>query len=100
MPNYRPVDANGQPHFTAVAYNIANAAGSGAGATVTVPVSFVSPAFGTGQLPPNYAVNVAPSQAATTHVTAKTSSGFNVVLTPVLASTTLAAGTFDVVVHS
>jgi hypothetical protein len=99
MPNYRPVDANGQNHFTSVQYNLPNPAGGGAGSAVTVAVAF-PPVLGNPVLPPNYAVNVSPSQAATTRVSGKTNTGFNVILTPVLASTTLAAGTFDIVIHS
>jgi hypothetical protein len=68
---------------------IANAAGGGAGESVTTPVSFPS-------LPPNYAVIVTPSQAAAVSVTDKSWTGFNVTLTPL--SGTLEAGTFDVIV--
>ena len=75
----------------AVLVGVANAAGGGAGAAVTTAVSFGS------QLPPNYTVHVTPSQPAMVSVTGKTSTGFNVVLTP-LATVTLSAGTFDVIV--
>ena len=71
---------------------VASAAGGSAGAAVTVPVSFP------GSLPANYAVIVTASQDATAYVTAKTASGFSVVLSPRLAANTLAAGTFDTVV--
>ena len=71
--------------------NIANVAGSGAGASVTTAVAFTD-------LPAKYAVHVTPSQDATFYVTSKTNSGFNVVLNPRLAANTLAAGTFDVTV--
>ncbi len=71
----------------------ANAAGSGAGASVTTAV-----AFAPYSLPPAYSVQITPSQPALVSVTNKTSSGFNVVLTPLSSSTTLAAGTFDVLV--
>lgn len=68
---------------------IANAAGGGAGESVTAAVTFPS-------LPPNYAVLVSPSQACAWSITDKTWTGFNVTLTPL--SGTLAAGTFDVIV--
>ena len=71
---------------------VANVAGGSNGAAVTTAVSFPA-----GSLPPNYLVHVTPSQAAMVSVTNKTSSGFNVVLTP-LSTVTLAAGTFDVLV--
>ena len=72
---------------------LANAAGSAAGASVTQAVSFAA-----GSLPSNYTVLVTPAQDATAFVTAKTSSGFNVTLSPRLATATLAASTFDVAV--
>lgn len=74
--------------------NIANAAGSGAGASVTTAVALPS----TANLPANYAVVVNPGQAATAYVSGKTATGFNVTLTPVLSTATLGAGTFDVVI--
>jgi hypothetical protein len=64
---------------------VANVSGSG---SVTTAVSFASP------LPSNYAVFVDAGQAVTAYVTGKTSSGFNVVL----AATTVAAGTFNVLI--
>lgn len=72
--------------------SVINAAGGGAGTAVTTAVAFAEP------LPANYEVFVSPNQDATWYVTSKTSLGFNVVLTPRLAATTLAAGTFDVLV--
>ena len=72
---------------------VANAAGGGAGQAVVTAVAFLGK-----PLPANYAVNVTPSQDATAFVTAKTNTGFNVTLTPRLAASTLAAGTFDVTV--
>jgi len=75
---------------------IANAAGGSAGATVTTPVTFPYPG-----LLANYIVTVTPSQACFATVTGKTSSGFNVVLTPASpggVNATLSAGTFDVAV--
>ena len=74
-------------------FNVANAAGSGAGAAVTTAITF------TGELPgTNYMVLVAPNQDATAYVSGKTATGFNVVLTPRLAASTLASGHFDVLV--
>jgi hypothetical protein len=76
---------------------IANAAGGSAGASVTTAVSF------SAGLPANYFVSVTPSQACFATVTGKTSTGFNVTLTPASpggVNATLAAGTFDVAVIS
>jgi hypothetical protein len=73
----------------------ANAAGGGAGSSVTTAVSVPSGVT----LPAAYSVLVGGlSQDATAYVTGRTSTGFNVVLEPRLAANTLAAGTFDVVV--
>ncbi len=80
---------------------VPNAAGSGAGTAVTVTISSFVDQYGTGQLPAAYSVQVTPSQACAVSITSKTSSGFNVVLTPLSpggVNATLAAGTFDVVV--
>jgi hypothetical protein len=71
-------------------YDVANAAGSGNGVAVTTPISFPNQAPA-----PDYSVHVTPSQPCFVSVTGKTSSGFNVVLTPTLSSVTLAAGKFD-----
>jgi hypothetical protein len=70
-------------------------AGSGAGVAVTVAVAFVD-RFGNGRLPGSlhYNVHVAPSQPSFVTITAKSLTGFNVVLTPP-SGATLAAGTFD-----
>jgi class 3 adenylate cyclase len=70
--------------------------------SVTVPVSFVD-RWGTGLLPAGnlYCVHVTASQAAFASVNSKTSSGFNVVLTPAApggVNATIAAGTLDVTV--
>lgn len=73
---------------------VANGAGGGAGAAVVVAVSFIG-----AQLPAAYAVQVTPSQACMVSVSAKTASGFNVTLTPI-ATVTLGAGTFDVLVFA
>ncbi|PRF55333.1 hypothetical protein [Burkholderia multivorans] len=70
---------------------VSTAAGSGAGASVSVPISGLS-------LPPNYAVSVNPGQDATWFVSAKTQSGFTVTLNPRLAANTLAAGAIDVII--
>ncbi len=75
---------------------IANAAGGSAGAAVVTAVALPS----TADLPANYAVVVNPGQDATWFVSGKTATGFNVTLTPRLATNTLAAGTFDVVIHA
>lgn len=72
---------------------IANAAGGAAGAAVTVAVALPASA----NLPANYAVIVNPGQDATWYVSGKTSTGFNVTITPRLAANTLAAGAFDAV---
>jgi len=69
---------------------VVNASG-GAGVAITTAVTFSEP------LPPVYAVFVTPSQFAWASVSAKTSAGFNVVLTPIAANS-IAAGTFDVLV--
>lgn len=75
---------------------VANAAGGAAGAAVTTPVALPA----TANLPSNYAVLVNPGQDATWYVSGKTATGFNVTLTPRLSTATLAAGTFDVVIHA
>lgn len=69
---------------------VANAAGSGAGAAVTVAV--------TGSFPAKYSVLVDPGQDATWYVSAKTETSFTVNLNPRLAANTLSAGTIDIVV--
>jgi cytoskeletal protein RodZ len=76
---------------------VANPAGGSAGASVSVPVT-VTDRFGNGRLPSSlhYNVSVTPSQPCFVTVTNKSLNGFSVVLTPKDASTTLAAGTFDV----
>jgi hypothetical protein len=73
---------------------IANAAGGGAGTAVTTAVTFDK------ELPASYAVFVTVDNtvSASVSITGKTSSGFNVVLTPNPSTATLAAGTFDVLV--
>lgn len=71
--------------------NVPNLAGT-AGTDVTTAVA------PTNDLPANYIVLVTPNQDAMASVTSKTSTGFNVVLTPKVATATIAAGTFDVLV--
>jgi len=71
---------------------VANAAGSGAGASVVTAVSFTG-------LPASYSVFVQPaSQDVNAFVTAKTNTGFTVTLVPNVATYTIVAGTFDVLV--
>jgi|CXWL01.1.fsa_nt_gi hypothetical protein len=70
---------------------VANGAG-GAGAVVATVVTFSK------ELPAKYAVVVTPSQDAMHYITARTSTGFTVNLAPHLSASSLAAGTFDVVV--
>ena len=65
---------------------------AGAGVDVTTAVAFAN------ELPANYAVFVTANQDAIASVTTKTSTGFNVVLTPKTAAASIAAGTFDVLV--
>lgn len=78
-------------HVIGVQCDVPNLIGGGAGQTVTTAVTFVG-------LPAKYSVHVTPNQDATVYVTTKTATGFNVVLAPRLAVSTLAAGTFDVYV--
>lgn len=66
-----------------------NPVGGGAGQNVTVPFTGLT-------LPAVYSVFVTPGQKAAPSVQNKTSTGFNVVLSPILAAETIAAGTFDV----
>lgn len=80
-------------NLRAVKVGITNGAGGGAGAAVTVAVAFTG-------LPAAYGVLVAPNQDATAFVSSKTATGFNVTLTPRLAASTLASGTFDVFVYA
>jgi hypothetical protein len=89
-----PLHAFGQTGIT-------NSAGSGAGASVTIAVTFAaSSAFPAGYPTPNYVPLVTPSQGCLVSVppASKTQLGFNVILTPVPAASTLAAGSFDVMV--
>jgi hypothetical protein len=76
---------------------VPNAAGGSAGASVSTPVSFTDQ-YGNGLLAAVYTAYVTPSQTCFVTITGRTSTGFNVVLTPTSGSVTLAAGTFDVTV--
>jgi hypothetical protein len=80
------------------AATVANAAGSGEGASVTVTISNIVDKYGSGLLPRTYVVNALASQAATVTVSSKTTSGFTLTLTPISSSVTLAAGSVDVLV--
>jgi len=71
---------------------IATAAGSGAGAAVTIAITGLT-------LPAKYAVFVSPSQDATYYISGRTQSGFTINLLPRLAANTLAAGTIDLKVE-
>ena len=95
------VGAVGYTPAVASLYNIANAAGSGAGSAVTITITDLVDQYGNGQLPGNgaYTVSVTPSQACFASVSGKTTSGFTVTLTPP-SGVTLAAGTVDILVHA
>lgn len=71
--------------------DIANLIGAGAGLNVTTAVAVPN-------LPDTYMVFVGCHQKSAAFVTNKTATGFNVVLSPILATETLAAGTFDCLV--
>lgn len=78
--------------------NVANVSGA-EDTAVTTAVEFVD-------LPANasnvgeYGVQVTPSQPCFVSVTDKTATGFNVVLTPISSTGSIAAGTFDVLVFA
>jgi hypothetical protein len=99
IPN-RLIGANGYEPVVAAIFNVANAAGSGAGNPVTITVSNLVDQYGNGMLPASgaYCVIASPSQACMASITTKTTSGFTLTLTPP-SGVTLAAGTFDVLVH-
>lgn len=87
-----PLEKNDRAHL-GVLTGVANAAGGGAGQAVTTALTVAGlPQSG------KYTVIVNPGQDATWYVTSKTAAGFSVVLTPRLAASTLAAGTFDVAI--
>lgn len=72
---------------------IANAAGGGAGASVTTAVT-----FNNYELPPNYVVSIDPGQSCLWYVTNKTANGFSVTLVPYPSTAVLAAGSFNLTV--
>ena len=96
------VSAGGTLYNSASALTVTGGGSTGGGAgtltltntgiSVTVPVTTLT------TLPPNYAVNVTPSQACFISVNTKTSNSFNVVLKPITSSDVITAGTFDVTV--
>lgn len=73
--------------------DVATAAGSGAGASVTLAVVFKAPIPASVT---SYNVHVTPNQDAVPFVTSKTNAGFTLTLNPRLAANTLAAGTNDI----
>ena len=75
-----------------VQVGVANPAGAGEGDNVSVAVTFAQP-----NLPPNYVVFVSPSQNCGWFITNQTYAGFTVNLVPPNATTTLAAGTFNLI---
>jgi hypothetical protein len=99
------IGANGYSPACYALWNQPNVAGAVAGpVTITLATTFQDH-FGNGLLPGDngqgsYAVQVTSNQACLDSVINKTSSGFNVVLTPIPSTATLAAGAFDVLVHS
>jgi len=76
-----------------VQFGISNPAGASAGASVSVVVTFAEPLPSLG-----FGVWIGHHQDATAFVTNETLDGFTVTLSPRLASETLAAGTFDVMI--
>jgi len=102
MPNTFPhtiTDNQSRPLVIGTLIGVPNAAGGSAGASVTAAVTFVDQ-YNSGTLPPVYTAFIQPSQNCFATISGRISSGFNVVLTPVNSSTTLAAGAFDVTVVS
>jgi hypothetical protein len=83
--------------FVALPNNVNGAGTAGSNVTISLASSFQD-GFGVGTLPNDYVVVVTPSAPAIPSVTGKTTSGFSVVLSPITASATVAAGTFDVLV--
>ena len=74
--------------------NVANVAGAAAGDTVVTTVAV------NGNLPANYAVAVTPNQGVIASVSNKTQTSFDVTLTPLASTDTVAAGTFDALVFA
>lgn len=83
--------ANPDRIYTLLRKAVANGAGGGAGLSVAVAITGL-------QLPAAYSVFVSPSQDATVWISSRTRTGFTVNLAPRLAASTLAAGTFDLLV--
>ncbi len=75
----------------AIYSQVPNPAGSGAGASVTITVD-----FGGLTVKTPYSVFITPDQACFCHVTARTATGFSVILTPTASGNTLAAGLIDI----
>ena len=73
---------------------VANAIGGGAGQNVATVVTFAEP------LPTSFGVIISPHQDAVGYISAITTSGFTVNIAPRLATNTLAAGTFDVLIYA
>lgn len=73
--------------------NAPTPAAGGAGQSVTVSFSFTQ-----NNLPfdLNYCIEAIPSQACSVSYSGKTTSGFNVIFTPLANTTTLVAGSVDV----
>jgi hypothetical protein len=95
------IGANGYQPVVAAIYNYPNPSGA-TNAAVTVSLS-LKDVWNNGLLPGDngvgrYTASVTPSQACFASVTNKTTNGFNVVLTP-LSGNSIAAGTFDVLLH-
>ncbi len=82
----------------AVINNLVNGAGGSPGTAVTVPVvlSDIIPDFDNLPADLNYGIQVSANHAVNCSWSAKTVDGFNVVLTPLNAGDTVAAGLFDV----
>jgi hypothetical protein len=93
----RFTDNQAQVKTIAALASVPNVAGSGSASVTTAVTTSFSDQYGTGLLPPSYAVIVTPSQSCVASVSGKTSSGFNVVLQP-LTGNSILVGTFDVVV--
>jgi hypothetical protein len=78
--------------------NVAYTGGSaGSNVTTSLATSFQD-GYGVGTLPNDYCVVVNPSTPAIPSISGKTTSGFSVVLSPITASATVAAGSMDIIV--
>lgn len=82
-----------------VVRNLANVAGSGAGASVVIPLPNLFPS---GELPSDgsYVVSVDAGQPCIASASAKTSTGFTLTLTPYPSTATLAAGKVQINVEA